>query len=96
MTTSPIQLVGKNGVSMVRTLKLEADNTANFYFRAMTATKIEAEKDGWYRIGGPGGWKMRIESAAPPLLRAAGNNTELLVPVTFKDARAQIVQEFAW
>jgi hypothetical protein len=92
----PNPAAGKTGVSMVRTFNLTGDNPKNLYFRAMTASKIEALKDGWYRIGGADSWKMRIESVAAPQLRAAGDNTELLVPVTFKDGKATIVQEFVW
>jgi mono/diheme cytochrome c family protein len=89
-------LVSKTGVSMTRTLNLVGDKTANLYFRAMTADKIESLKDGWYRIGGTNGWKMRIESTAAPQIRAGGEGMELLVPVAFKEGKARIVQEFVW
>jgi len=76
-----------------RTLKLTAGKaTDNLYFRAAVGAKIEGAKDGWYLIDG---WKMKIEGGTP-IIRQAGGKSELLVPVTFKDGKAEIVQEFVW
>ena len=78
----------------MRTLKLSSTSTAdNLYFRAAVGKKIEATGDGWYKIDG---MKMKIESAATPQIREIGGKSELIVPVSFKDGQAQIVQEFVW
>jgi hypothetical protein len=63
------------------------------YYRAAVADKIEADKDGWYRIND---WRMRIEADAPPVIRRSGDKMELLVPVRFKGNSAKIVQEYVW
>ncbi len=75
----------------VLTLEGAADN---LYYRAAVADKIEARGNGWYRINNE--WTMRIEAAAPPRLRQAGNKTELLIPVRFEGAKARIIQEYVW
>ena len=77
-----------------RTITLKTENPIDkLYYRAAVADKIEAEKDGWYRIGD---WRMRIESDTPPIIRQAGNKKELLVPIRFKDNSAKLVQEYVW
>jgi cbb3-type cytochrome oxidase cytochrome c subunit len=81
--------------SIRRTLKLSAAAPrANLWFRAITASKIEPLGDGWFRIDAE--WKLKIESEAAPRVRSAGGRQELLVPVRFRDGRAQIVEEFVW
>ncbi|HZZ78202.1 MAG TPA: c-type cytochrome [Gemmataceae bacterium] len=77
-----------------RTITLKTENPIDkLYYRAAVADKIEAEKNGWYRIGD---WRMRIESDAQPIIRQAGNKKELLVPIRFKDNSAKLVQEYVW
>ncbi len=79
--------------SLRRTLKLSAaGGMKELYFRAAVGDKIEALKDGWYRIDG---WKMKIEGGTP-VLRKSNGKSELLVPIAFKDGRAELVQEFVW
>ncbi len=88
----PNALAGKD-VSIQRTLLLTASKPGdNLYFRAAVGNKIEALKDGWYRIDG---WKLKLEGGTPQIRESAGKK-ELLVPVRFKDGKAQIVQEFTW
>ena len=77
-----------------RTLTLTTDNPVDrLFYRAAVADKIEADKDGWFRINE---WRMRIESEATPVIRRVGNKSELLVPVRFKGNSAKIVQEYVW
>jgi hypothetical protein len=77
-----------------RTLKLSAAKApGKLYFRAGVAAKIKALGGGWYRLDG---WKMKIESKTAPHIRQSGGKTELLVPVTFADGKAEIVQVFVW
>ncbi len=76
-----------------RTLSLTATKpVANLYFRAAVGNKIEALGDGWYRIDGA--LKMKLDGK--PLVRQSGGKTELLAPITFRDGKATIVQEFVW
>jgi hypothetical protein len=77
-----------------RTLTLTADNPPDkLYYRAIVADKIEAEKDGWFRVND---WRMRIEAEAAPVIRRTDGKMELLVPVRFKGKSAKIVQEYVW
>ncbi|MCE9534341.1 MAG: cytochrome c1, partial [Planctomycetes bacterium] len=86
-------VVGKD-TTLKRTLTLSTTSTVdNLYYRAAVGTKIEAGTDGWFKIDG---WKMKLESTGLPKIRTIGGKLELLVPVTFKDGKATIVQEFAW
>jgi mono/diheme cytochrome c family protein len=79
--------------SLHRTLKVSAaGGMTDLYFRAAVGDKIEALKDGWYRIDG---WKMKIDGGTP-VIRKSGGKCELIVPITFKDGKAEIVQEFVW
>jgi hypothetical protein len=39
---------------------------------------------------------MRIESAAPPVIRSSAGKMELLVPIQFKGNSAKLVQDYAW
>jgi hypothetical protein len=77
-----------------RVLTLTAENGVDkLYFRAATGDKIEAQGDGWYRIGE---LRLRIEAGATPVIRRSGAKMELLVPVQFQNKGAKIVQEFVW
>jgi cytochrome c553 len=91
---TPNAIETKANPAIRRTFEIFTENPIDkLYYRAAVADKIEADKDGWYRVNE---WKMRIESAAPPLIRQAGKKMELLVPVQFKGNNAKIVQEYAW
>jgi len=86
-------VVGKD-LALKRVLKLTAATTVdNLHYRAAVGKKIEAAGEGWYKIDG---WKMKIDSAAAPVIRTGDGKMELLVPVTFKDGQAQIGQEYVW
>jgi mono/diheme cytochrome c family protein len=79
--------------SLRRTLKLTAPGgVKDLYFRAAVGDKIEKLDGGWYRIDG---WKMKPEGGTP-VLRKSNGKSELLVPVPFKDGKAELVQEFVW
>ncbi len=91
----PIAVEGKMHPSIRRQITLTAtEPVKNLCFRAMAANKIEPAGEGWYVINGE--WRMRIESSATPLIRQAGGQKELLVPVRFENKRASISQEFVW
>jgi mono/diheme cytochrome c family protein len=79
--------------SLRRTLKLTAPGgVKDLYFRAAVGDKVEKLDDGWYRIDG---WKMKLEGGTP-VIRKSNGKSELLVPVSFKDGKAELVQEFVW
>jgi hypothetical protein len=88
----PNAVAGKDP-SLRRTLTLTAARPVNhLYFRAAVGDKIEAAGDGWYRIDG---WKMKLDGGTPQM-RSTGGKTELLLPITFRDGKARIMQEIVW
>jgi mono/diheme cytochrome c family protein len=67
----------------------------DLWFRALAATRIEPQGEGWYRIDGE--WRMHLDAELPPVLRKSEGQAELLVPIRPGGAvDARIVQEFAW
>jgi mono/diheme cytochrome c family protein len=91
----PNAVASKRAPSIRRTLSLTAEEAPKaLYFRAAVGDRIEALGKGWYRINGE--WRVRIESAAPPVIRDSGGKKELVVPVRFDGKRATLVQEIVW
>ena len=91
---TPNAVEEKGNPMLRRTLAIYAENPIDkLYYRAAVADKIEADKDGWYRIND---WRMRIEGDATPVIRQSGKKLELLVPIRFKGNSAKIVQEYIW
>lgn len=90
----PTAFETKANPAIRRTLTLTTPNPIDkLYYRAAVADKIDADKDGWFRINE---WRMRIEAEGTPVIRKAGTKMELLVPVRFKGNGAKIVQEYVW
>jgi mono/diheme cytochrome c family protein len=90
----PNAVAGKEP-SVRRVLKLTAPRPVeNLYCRAAVGTKVEALGGGWYRIDGT--WKLKIDSAAAPVVRSSGGKQELLVPLRFADGKAEVTQELVW
>jgi hypothetical protein len=83
----------KDNPFLKRVFTLTAKEPADgLYFRAALGSKIETADKGWYKVDS---WKVRIDGAEATIRQSAGKN-ELVVPVRFKDGKAQFVQEFAW
>jgi mono/diheme cytochrome c family protein len=81
-------------VHLLRTLTLTTEKApANLCFRAAVGNKI-AEKDGWYRIDDT--WRLKLPPGVKARIRKSAGKSELLVPVTFTDGKAQLVFEYAW
>jgi cytochrome c553 len=91
---TPNAVDAKGSPSIRRSFTLTTDNPIDkLYYRAAVGNKIEADKDGWYRVNE---YRMRIESAAPPVIRSSAGKMELLVPIQFKGNSAKLVQDYAW
>ncbi len=91
----PNAVAGKAAPSLKRTLTLTAERPVkDLWFRAAAGDKIEALAGGWYRVNGE--YRVRIESAATPVIRRSGGKQELLVPVRFENNRARLVEEIVW
>lgn len=91
---APVAVAGEIDGNVVRTITLEAKEApAKFYFRAAVDERIEKTPDGAYVVAK----KVRMKfPGAEPLLRAAGDQKELLMPVEFKGGAAKIIQEITW
>jgi len=84
---------GKENPTMKRTFKLTGSSSVEgLYYRAAVGGKIEHADKGWYKVDG---WKVRIEGA-DAMIRQSSGKSELILPVRFKDGKAQFVQEYAW
>lgn len=91
---TPNAIETKASPAIRRSFTLRTDNPIDkLYYRAAVADRIEADKDGWFRVND---WRMRIESNAPPIVRASAGKMELLVPIRFKGNSAKVVQEYVW
>ena len=91
----PTGVVVNKESGLRRVIDLTAGKEAgDLYFRAAVGNKIEAVGDGVYRIDG--GLRMKLTSSAMPVLRTSGGKSELIVPVTFTNGQARIIQELNW
>lgn len=91
--------VGKE-LSLDRTLILtvasgEPTKLDNVYFRAAVGNKIEPLAAGSFKIDG---WNLQIKSSTgtSPVLRPAGNQTELLMPVSLSNGSAKLEMKYVW
>jgi len=86
-------LPAAEGGGLRRTLELRATQAVEgLHFRAALGT-IETQKDGAYLVDGK--IRLRFEQAAP-IIRGQGSKSELLVPVTFQNNQARLVEVFSW
>lgn len=84
---------GNKDMTLKRTFTLSATKPhENLYLRAASGSKIEALEKGWYKIDN---LKLKIEGGTPSI-RNVGGTSELIVPVSFKDGKAQLVLEYLW
>jgi hypothetical protein len=78
-----------------RTLTLKSTKPADqIYFRAAVADAIKDDGNGLFTMKED--WQLKLTGGGQPVIRQAGNKSELLVPVTFTNGEAKIVQEFLW
>jgi hypothetical protein len=83
-----------NDSTLKRTIRLSAaKGVDNLYFRAAIGNKIEAVGDGTYKIDN---WKIKVDSGVAPKIRQSGGKSELLVPLTFKEGKAELNAEYVW
>jgi mono/diheme cytochrome c family protein len=86
----------KAGRYIVRTLSFSGPApVANLWYRA-AAGKIEPAGDGAYRVNGEIELRVKPDGNASPLVRKAGDNQELLVPVAFDGNQARLTFEYHW
>jgi len=92
----PNAVNGKAHPMIVRKLTITGSQPeAAVWFRAAVGNQIESAGKGWYVINGE--LRMHLEVIAEPVIRQAGGQKELLVPVRpGNDGRAMLVQEFVW
>jgi cytochrome c2 len=91
----PVAISGEIDPSIRRTVTLRAAQPPkNLWFRAWAGSKVEEQADGAFLLDGR--LRLKLQSAARPLVRRNGERTELLVPVTFANGEAKFVEEFSW
>ena len=77
-----------------RTLELTGDGDS-VWFLAARAPKIESQGTGIYSAGGLT-VRLREPEVSMAVLRRSGDADELLLPVRFREGRAQVEQEVSW
>lgn len=90
----PLVKAGEPYAGLDRTLKLSGTSDDPLYYRAVSANKIEKLSDQEYRIDGF--WTMKLTGGETPVLRQAGGQWELLVPVKLVNGSATIKQSYVW
>lgn len=91
---NPVPMGKDHDPHLRRTLLVSATKRIeNVYYRAAVGERVEEMTGGWYRVDA---WKIKVSSAAKPVVRKAGGRSELLVPVTFAEGKAKVVVEYAW
>src|SRR5262249_38098427 len=87
------QPLGGKELALRRTLTLtSASPPANLVYRAAVGDRIEEAPDGSFRIDG---WRLKV-TGARGRVRTSGGKAELLVPVTFRDGKAEVEVEYVW
>ena len=86
----------KKLASFERTIRLESPSPVEgFFYRAAAASKIE-NVNGEFILDGHLKLTLGTEQAKSAVIRQNGNKTELLIPVTFANGRAEITQLYEW
>jgi len=97
-TSIPAVDIGLSGEpGFRRSLVLTADQEVDdLYLRIAVGSAIEpTDQPGEFLIDGE--WRVRLaEGSAQPLIRTSKDWKELLVPVTFAEGRAELVEEIRW
>lgn len=91
---TPLVKAGDPFAGLERTLQISGDSTEALYYRAALAGKIEKLSPNEYRVDGF--WVMSLSGGEAPVLRQAGNQWELLVPVKLVDGKATLKQSYLW
>ncbi len=82
--------------SFERTITLESPSSAEgIYFRAASASKIESVNGG-YILDGHLKLTLDARHTKSAIVRQSGGKTELLIPVTFTNGKAEITQIYEW
>ncbi len=88
-------IAGENAHGFKRTLTLTAPagkDVKNVYFR-VPGKKIERQADGAFLLND----SIRIRlSGGTPSVRQTGDSFELLIPLSFVDGKAEVVEEIQW
>ncbi len=84
---------GKGPAHLKRTLTVASEKpTGELFFRAAVGNKIIVGDGGWFTVDG---LKINVETPGATVRKANGKD-ELVVPVTLKDGKAQVVVTYSW
>jgi azurin len=85
-----------NNAGFVRNLHLSGTFEDVFYFRAAEGKSIERQDDGRFVIDGLLRIGLEGSSGMAPLVRPAGDNLELLLPLSLKNSETTITENLSW
>ncbi|MFO1044568.1 MAG: c-type cytochrome [Planctomycetaceae bacterium] len=90
----PVTKAGEKFASLERTLTITGTTADPIYYRAALAGKIEKVSDTEFRIDGF--LTIKLTGAEGVIVRQAGNQTELLVPVKLVGGKLVFKQSYVW
>jgi len=90
----PVTKAGEKFASLERTLTITGTTADPIYYRAALAGKIERVSDTEFRIDGF--LTIKLTGAEGVIVRQAGNQTELLVPVKLVGGKLVLKQSYVW
>lgn len=91
----PNAVVNGKEYGIKRSFTLKGTNDSEkLYFRAAAGNKVEALKDGWFKVDDA--YRVKLDGTGTTWLRKSGGKTELMYQPTFKDGKATVTQEYAW
>ena len=80
-----------------RVLTLTSDAPpADLWFRAWSGKSVEEQGGGVFLADGRVRLRIETSGAARPRVRQSGAKMELLVPMTFRDREARLVEDIVW
>ena len=92
----PLPVASADEPYFERRIVVSADQPPErLYFLAGAANEIHPLADGGYRVGESLTIRLRA-GAAEPIVRSNAGRQELLVPVTFANGRAEIIETLRW
>jgi hypothetical protein len=98
VTETPAAVPGELEASLSRTFNLHATSDVDpFWFRAWVGNLIEERPDGAFLADGKVELKFDPQpNDQKPVIRQSAGKAELLVPITFNNLRASLVEHITW
>ena len=91
-----VPIANKLDATFERTLRLTSEDGQPLTFRAAAADSIVVTDEGRFLIDNAFALDFKVTGGGKPVVRQRGGKSELIVPVTFSNGRAEIVEQIIW